>query len=218
MKSWWVSKIAPPFYKPFPSRVGFFCVQPQTVFFAWFHPIIYFRKYWEMDQSVLLEKAEQVFTHYVDQIELGKVSEIAIRRALKKYDVKNLKINNVTPLRAKKIYGTILPKYWYLKPDTRRALPRIKVGYKTSEDCSFGVLFATSSNTSSRFRVLYSFYLCRKMKILNFFNRCSHSKISNSSNSKSSASSRRTIKIQAGAGRKIKSSKRLFCNHCLIQE
>lgn len=64
-----------------------------------------------MDQSVLLEKAEQVFTHYVDQIELGKVSEIAIRRALKKYDVKNLKINNVTPLRAKKIYGTILPKY-----------------------------------------------------------------------------------------------------------
>lgn len=64
-----------------------------------------------MDQTGLLEKAEQVFTHYVDQIELGKVSDIAIRRALKKYDVKNLKINNVTPLRAKKIYGTILPKY-----------------------------------------------------------------------------------------------------------
>lgn len=34
-----------------------------------------------------------------------------MRRALKKYDVKNLKISNVTPLRAKKMYSGIIPKY-----------------------------------------------------------------------------------------------------------
>lgn len=33
---------------------------------------------------------------------------------MKKYDVKNLKINNVTPLRAKKMYSLILPKYLFL--------------------------------------------------------------------------------------------------------
>jgi hypothetical protein len=46
----------------------------------------------------------------VDEIEHNKLAEISIRRALKKYDVKNLKINNVTPLRAKKMYSTIIPK------------------------------------------------------------------------------------------------------------
>lgn len=33
-----------------------------------------------------------------------------MRRAIKKYDVKNLKINNVTPLRAKKMYSAISSK------------------------------------------------------------------------------------------------------------
>ena len=53
---------------------------------------------------------------YVDEIENEKISDIAIRRALKKYDVKNLKINNVTPLRARKIYSTLLPKFFVLLP------------------------------------------------------------------------------------------------------
>lgn len=57
-----------------------------------------------------LERAEEVFLRFVADIETGKFSDIAIRRALKKYDVKNLKINNVTPLRAKKMYSSILPK------------------------------------------------------------------------------------------------------------
>jgi hypothetical protein len=47
---------------------------------------------------------------YVEHIEKNKISDVSIRRALKKYDVKNLKINNVTPLRAKKMYSSILPK------------------------------------------------------------------------------------------------------------
>lgn len=47
---------------------------------------------------------------FVDEIDRNKISDVSIRRALKKYDVKNLKINNVTPLRAKKIYSSILLK------------------------------------------------------------------------------------------------------------
>lgn len=61
--------------------------------------------------SELLLKAQDIFEKYVDEIEASKIGEISIRRALKKYDVKNLKINNVTPLRAKKMYTCILPKY-----------------------------------------------------------------------------------------------------------
>ena len=38
------------------------------------------------------------------------MSEVAIRKAIKKYDVRNSKIDNVTPLRAKKIYTTLLSK------------------------------------------------------------------------------------------------------------
>ena len=52
-----------------------------------------------------------MFLQFADEIEKNKISDISIRRALKKYDVKNLKINNVTPLRAKKMYATIIPKY-----------------------------------------------------------------------------------------------------------
>jgi hypothetical protein len=57
-----------------------------------------------------LKRGQELFLEYVENIEKNKISDVSIRRALKKYDVKNLKINNVTPLRAKKIYSTIIPK------------------------------------------------------------------------------------------------------------
>ena len=63
-----------------------------------------------IEEDPNIRKADEVFNRYVDEIERTKISDIAIRRAMKKFDVKNLKINNVTPLRAKKMYTTILPK------------------------------------------------------------------------------------------------------------
>ena len=63
------------------------------------------------ESLTILQRASEVFSNYVEQIELAKISDVAIRRAIKKYDVKNLKINNVTPIRSKKIYNAILPKY-----------------------------------------------------------------------------------------------------------
>ena len=64
-----------------------------------------------MEENDVLVKAEQAFHSFLEQIEKGRLNDVAIRRAVKKFDVKNLKINNITPLRARKIYSSILPKY-----------------------------------------------------------------------------------------------------------
>ena len=63
-----------------------------------------------MNTEELLKKADEVFSAYMEDIEKERLNDVAIRRAVKKYDVKNLKINNITPLRARKIYNSILPK------------------------------------------------------------------------------------------------------------
>ena len=64
-----------------------------------------------MNFEELIKKTEVAFNNYIEEIDRGRLNDAAIRRAGKKYDVKNLKINNITPLRAKKIYSSILPKY-----------------------------------------------------------------------------------------------------------
>ena len=64
-----------------------------------------------MNEEELIRKADMVFNNYIEEIAKGGFNDVAIRRAGNKFDVKNLKINNSTPLRARKIYSSILPKY-----------------------------------------------------------------------------------------------------------
>lgn len=58
----------------------------------------------------VLKTGQDRFVAFVDKIEAQKLNDVAIRRAIKNYDVKNLKIVNVTPLRAKKMYETLFIK------------------------------------------------------------------------------------------------------------
>jgi hypothetical protein len=47
----------------------------------------------------------------VTEIENKRANEVAIRKAIKKFDVKNAKIQNLTPLRVKKIFSSLATKY-----------------------------------------------------------------------------------------------------------
>ena len=61
-------------------------------------------------QNICLTKSEQNFLAFVHEIESNKVNDEAIRKSLKKYDVKSLKIHHVTPRRSKNIYSALLKK------------------------------------------------------------------------------------------------------------
>lgn len=105
-----------------------------------------------LDLNETLSKGEHIFNSFVDEIEKDKISDISIRRALKKYDVKNLKINNVTPLRAKKMYSAIIPKYFRIQIDISKESQLISIGSRMKGDSLFGVLFATSSKNQFSWR------------------------------------------------------------------
>ena len=67
------------------------------------------------------------------------MSEIAIRKAMKKDDLRNSKIDNVTPLRAKKMYATLLSKYIFGYEDINKVTKTEKIGSKMKDDYLSGV-------------------------------------------------------------------------------
>jgi hypothetical protein len=54
------------------------------------------------------------FESIVVQIDDKKTYEKALRYANKKYDIKNFKVLNMTPVKARKIYPTILENYFFI--------------------------------------------------------------------------------------------------------
>lgn len=63
------------------------------------------------DTASYLKLSMHKFLNFVDEIEKNKLSDLAIRRGYKNYDIKNLKVNNITPIRARKIYESLVNKY-----------------------------------------------------------------------------------------------------------
>lgn len=57
-----------------------------------------------------LEESQQIFNDFTEFLEKNRMSEVAIRRAMKKYEIKNMKVNDVTPLRARRMFETIKNK------------------------------------------------------------------------------------------------------------
>lgn len=85
-----------------------------------------------------LKDSQLKFEQFVDLVDRQKISEIAIRRAMKNYAIKNLKIKNVTPIRAKKMYEILFQKYTiYYQTDTSVVKLMKSAGCKTSGEFSF---------------------------------------------------------------------------------
>lgn len=57
-----------------------------------------------------LEESQQIFNDFTEFLEKNRMSEVAIRRAMKKYEIKNMKVNDVTPLRARRMFEAIKNK------------------------------------------------------------------------------------------------------------